>query len=179
MSGPAGVRVDLLLADEARDGVSNRVRVDAQSWRDLPAEVQGADGVPVSLHLEHCTEEGGLRGCLACGHPELYTRKDFPPALGIAIVVVAAALVPLTPRDWRPYYPSLVAAAVIDYLLLRVAPDVVLCYVCSSLHRGFGAVPRHPRFDRTIEERLRYGERAVMGSEMRAGGTADAPEPEH
>ena len=64
-------------------------------------------------------------------------------------------------------------------MLLRIAPDVVLCYVCSAEHRGFATSPRHPRFDRTIEERLKYGKKAVMGSEMRPGGTADAPEPEH
>jgi len=33
--------------------------------------------------------------------------------------------------------------------------------------------------DRTIEERLKFGENAVMGSPMREGGTAGAPEPEH
>ena len=34
-------------------------------------------------------------------------------------------------------------------------------------------------FDREIDERLRYGERAVMGKPMRESGTANAPEPEH
>jgi len=51
--------------------------------------------------------------------------------------------------------------------------------VCGARHRGFSPRPRHPRFDREIDERLRYGERAVMGKPMREGGTADAPEPEH
>jgi hypothetical protein len=34
--------------------------------------------------------------------------------------------------------------------------------------------PRHPRFDREIEERLLYGKRAVMGKPMRECGTAEA-----
>lgn len=119
-------------------------------------------------------ERPGLRACLACGHPELYTRKDFPPALGIGLVVVAALLVPVV-----PYYLSLVAAALIDAVLYRFAPDVVVCYLCSTQHRGYAREPRHPAFDRTIEERLRYGTGAVMGSPMRAGGTAGAPDPEH
>ncbi len=125
-------------------------------------------------HPECRTPSGGLNGCLACGHEELYTRKDFPPALGIGVVVVAAALVPFV-----PYYLSLVAAALIDFLLHFFAPDVVTCYICRAEHRRYPADPRHPRFDRTIEERLKYGEKAVMGSPKRAGGTADAPEPEH
>ena len=116
----------------------------------------------------------GLRACASCGHPELYTRKDFPPALGITIVVVAALLVPVV-----PYYLSLLAAAILDALLFRLAPDVVVCYRCAGQHRGFAADQRHPPFDRTIEERLLFGEKAVMGSPMRPGGTAGAPDPEH
>jgi hypothetical protein len=68
---------------------------------------------------------------------------------------------------------------VIDFALYRLVPDVIVCYVCGAEHRSFAAEPRHPRFDRQIEERLKYGPRAVMGRAMRAGGTAGAPEPEH
>lgn len=171
-SGNARVRVDL------RSGPGEPAsRIQARSWRELGAHAGPDDGA--RLELAGLTAEGGLSACLACGHPELYTRKDFPPALGIGIVVAAALLVPLTPKDLRPFYPSLVAAALLDLVLLRLAPDVVVCYVCATEHRGFTPSPRHPRFDRTIEERLKYGDKAVMGSEMRPGGTADAPEPEH
>lgn len=117
--------------------------------------------------------EEGLWVCRACAHPELYSRKDFPRALGIGIVAVAAVLAPFT------HYLSLVAAALLDAVLYWAIPEVVVCYVCESEHRGFARHPRHPRFDREIAERLRYGQRAVMGRPMRAGGTANAPEPEH
>ena len=130
-------------------------------------------GARVELHPERSTREGGLLGCLACGHPELYTQKDFPRALGFAIVGAAAVLAPFT------HYVSLFAAAGVDLALYRFAPDAVVCYVCGARHRGFPSAPRHPAFDREIEERLRYGERAVMGKPMRAGGTAGAPDPEH
>jgi len=170
--------------------VSGRVRIDLPCSGDhdrfAVVYAEGAPRVPavvpcpecaaeLPLHLERLTESGGLTGCLACGHPELSTRKDFPRALGIGIVVLAAVLVPFLPK----WYPSLIAAAILDLLLHRFAPEVVVCYVCEAEHRGFPTSPRHPRFDRTIEERLRYGDRAVMGSPMRPGGTADAPEPEH
>ena len=125
------------------------------------------------LAREHLTEGGGLTGCLACGHPELHTRRDFPRALGLAIVVVAAVLAPFTA------YLSLVAAALVDLLFYWFAPRVVVCYVCGAGHRGFAREPRHPRFDLGIAERLRYGPKAVMGTPMRPGGTAGAPEPEH
>ncbi|MAE28347.1 MAG: hypothetical protein QF599_04140 [Planctomycetota bacterium] len=119
------------------------------------------------------TDDGGLTACLACGHPELHTSKDFPQALGIGIVVVAALLAPFT------FYASLAVAGLLDALLYRFSPNVVACYACEAAHRGFHAKPRHPGFDRTIFERLRFGERAVMGSPMRPGGTAGAEDPEH
>ena len=126
-----------------------------------------------ALDLEGLTEGGGLQACLRCRHPELYRQKDFSRPIGIAVVVVAAMLAPFT------HYLSLAVAAAIDWLLVRFAPEVVVCYVCDARHRGFPEPPRHPQFDREIEERLRYGEKAVMGKPMREGGTADAPEPEH
>jgi hypothetical protein len=125
------------------------------------------------LHPERVNGADGLEGCVGCGHNELYTQKDFPRSIGIGIVVVAAVLAPFT------YYISLGVAALLDALLFHFAPDVVLCYVCRSEHRGFAATPRHPRFDREIEERLKFGTHAVMGKPMRPGGTAGAPEPEH
>jgi hypothetical protein len=148
--------------------------VEAETTAALPEAMPCATaGEPHPLHREHLTAEGGLRGCLACGHPELYTQKDFPRAAGLTIVLVAAVLAPFT------WYLSLVAAAAIDAAIWWLGPDVVVCYVCRARHHRFATTPRHPRFDREIDERLRYGQRAVMGKPMRPGGTADAPEPEH
>lgn len=126
-----------------------------------------------ALHASSVADGGGLVGCVQCGHPELYTQKDFPRAVGVAIVVVAALLAPWT------WYLSLVGAALLDFVLYHAAPNAVCCYACGATHRGFAAEPRHPRFDREIHERMLYGERAVMGKPMREGGTAGAPEPEH
>jgi hypothetical protein len=125
------------------------------------------------LWLERLGTAGGLEGCLACGHPELYTQRRFPRWLGLGIVVLAAAFAPAT------HYLSLLGAAGVDALLYRFAPTRVVCYRCSARHLGFAAVPRHPRFDIGIAERLRFGPKAVMGTPMRPGGTAGAPEPEH
>lgn len=119
------------------------------------------------------SSSGGLTACLVCEHPELYTQKDFPRRWGVAFVLAAAVLAPFT------HYLSLGVAALVDAVLYFLARDVVLCYVCGAEHRGFPTPPRHPRFDREIDERLRYGTRAVMGKPMRPEGTADAPEPEH
>jgi len=125
------------------------------------------------LRHELVTGSGGLIGCLACAHPELYAQKSFPRALGLTILGAAAVLAPFT------WYASLAVAALLDWALYRAAPDEIVCYVCGSRHRGFAREPVHPRFDREIDERLKFGERAVMGKPMREGGTAGAPDPEH
>jgi len=147
--------------------------ISAPRAEDLPDSVQDADGTMRTLHKEHLLASGGLTGCLACGHPELYTRKDFPRLLGFTVVIVAALLAPFT------YYASLAIAGLIDFVLYRFSGDVVECYVCVSQHRNFAKEPRHPSFDREIDERLKFGDKAVMGKPMREGGTAGAPEPEH
>ncbi len=140
----------------------------APSAREIFAQPGGEELVRDGL-----TAAGGLLGCLACGHPELYSRTALPRAAGLSIVVAAAVLAPFT------WYLSLVAAALADAVLYARSPAVVVCYVCQAVHRGFDGRPRHPRFDITIAERLRHGKRAVMGAPMRPGGTADAPDPEH
>ena len=172
-----GVSIEFLAAEAEEAEESNEprelFRVQAAEAGALPAEVAGNRGGEHRLALERRTAGGGLTGCLACGHQELYTQKDVNRKLGIGVVVVAAVLAPFTK------YVSLFVAAAIDFALYRTAPDVVCCYACDARHRGFPTEPRHPGFDREIEERLLYGKKAVMGKPMREGGTAGAPEPEH
>jgi hypothetical protein len=152
------------------EAAGDRRRVQGKDATDFRRLAAAADG---RIRLEHILVDGGLAGCLACGHPELYTTKDFPRSVGFGVVALAAVLAPFT------HYVSLVAAALLDLLLFHRANDVVTCYVCRAEHRGFAGEPRHPAFDRGIDERLRYGGKAVMGAPMRAGGTAGAPEPRH
>ena len=150
-----------------------RVRIEARSWGDLASAAASRRLEGFTLHEEHLTSGGGLRGCLVCGHPELFVQRDFPRAFGIAIVVVAAILAPFT------YYLSLIVASAIDLVLYHTARRMTVCYVCTARHRGFAEEPRHPAFDREIGERLKFGPKAVMGKPMRPGGTAGAPDPEH
>ncbi len=149
-------------------------RAEPDATRRWPERVAcGACGHTLRPHPEGALEDGGLRACIACGHPELYRRKRFPPAVGLTIVAVAAVAAPFT------HYISLAVAAILDAVLFAFTPDELACYECGAAHRGFAETPKHPRFDREIEERLKFGERAVMGKPMRPGGTAGAPEPEH
>lgn len=160
-----------LQAEHECGAVITATRENTEGWTRPPScTTCDAEG---TLHVERLTNDGGLLGCLACGHPELYRKKVFPPALGVGIVVVAALLAPWT------YYISLFVAAAVDLALFAFMPEAVCCYVCNAHHRDFAPEPKHPKFDREIEERLLYGDKAVMGKPMREGGTAGAPEPEH
>ena len=89
--------------------------------RGLPGE-----NVARTLPCEHCGEElslsglegekpaidesGGIWACSACGHPELFTRRDLPQKIGVTVVVIAAIFAPFT------NYLSLVLAGLIDFI---------------------------------------------------------------
>jgi hypothetical protein len=76
-------------------------------------------------------EAGLLAGCAVCGCDRLYRQRDFNRRLGLAVVVIAAVLsVPTRGL-------SLLAAAAIDLALYFALPEIVLCYHCEGIHRGF------------------------------------------
>ena len=143
--------------------------------RTLPCEHCGAELTLSGLEAETPAIDGsgGIWSCAVCGHPELFTRRDLPQKIGVSVVIIAAILAPWT------NYLSLVAAALIDCALYFLMPSVATCYVCLSEHRGYGPAPTHPRYDPEIADRVRFGDKAVMGVPMREGGTANAPEPHH
>jgi hypothetical protein len=89
--------------------------------------------------------------CAACGHEQLYFQKDFNRRTGIALVVVGAILVPWT------YYLSLLAATILDYIVWRIVKDVIVCYECQAVHRGYPANPALKPFDLVIHDRHVYG----------------------
>ena len=103
-------------------------------------------------------DSGGLWACCACGHPELFTRRDLPQKIGITVVVIAAILAPFT------NYLSLVVAGIIDFALFFAMPSVATCYVCLTEHRGYGPAPTHPRYDPEIADRVRFGDLDLGGS---------------
>jgi hypothetical protein len=106
---------------------------------------------------EHCGAENGVTApphieqCAACGHTELYFQKDFNRRTGVALVVVGAIFVPWT---WGL---SLLGVTVLDYVVWRVVKDVVVCYQCQAVHRGY-AIPTFVKpFDLVVHDRHVYG----------------------
>jgi hypothetical protein len=97
-------------------------------------------------------EEGSVIGsCAACGHDELYFQKDFNRKTGIALVVVGAIFVPWT---WGL---SLLGVTILDYAVWRMVKDVIVCYRCQAVHRGYPANPALQPFDLATHDRHIYG----------------------
>ena len=90
--------------------------------------------------------------CPACQGEQLYVQRDFNQRVGLAIVVVGAALAPFT-----PYYASLFVAAAVDAVLYALLPEIAICYRCQAHFRGFARNPGHEAFDLHVAEQ--YGTR--------------------
>ncbi len=92
-----------------------------------------------------------IERCAACGHDELYFQKDFNRATGITLVVIGAVLAPFT------YFISLVAVTILDYIIWRIVKDVIVCYECQAVHRGYPKNPELKAFDLATHDRHVYG----------------------
>ncbi len=109
---------------------------------------------------EHCgapsgviapPENAAIARCAACGHEQLYFQKDFNRRTGIALVVVGAIFVPWT---WGL---SLLGVTILDYIVWRIVKDVIVCYGCQAVHRGYPIPPALKPFDLVIHDRHVYG----------------------
>lgn len=109
---------------------------------------------------EHCgapsggiapPENAAIDRCAACGHDQLYFQKDFNRRTGIALVVVGAIFVPWT---WGL---SLLGVTILDYIVWRIVKDVIVCYECQAVHRGYPIPPALKPFDLVIHDRHVYG----------------------
>jgi len=120
---------------------------------------------------EHCGAATGVEApaqdavidrCAACGHEELYFQKDFNRTTGIALVAIGAVFVPWT---WGL---SLLGVTILDYIVWRVVKDVIVCYECQAVHRGYPPNPALKPFDLIIHDRHVYGA-APPGAEEKHG----------
>lgn len=89
--------------------------------------------------------------CAACDHDQLYFQKDFNRRTGIALVVLGSIFVPWT------YGLSLLGVTILDYVVWRLVKDVIVCYRCQAVHRGYPPNPDLKPFDLVIHDRHVYG----------------------
>jgi hypothetical protein len=120
--------------------------------------------------------DGQLAACPLCATEDLYRQKDFPRALGLAIVIAGFVV---STVFWAYYMPvaataTLLATAALDLVLYYLVPDLTICYRCLSQCRGAGSNPgdRFAPFDLAIGERYRQ-ERIRVEQLRQAGASAD------
>jgi hypothetical protein len=133
-----------------------------------------------SKELSNASCAGGeLKACLLCATGDLYIQKDFPHALGLAIVVVGFAL---STVFWYLYRPGwtlgvLLGTAAVDVVLYYLVPDVTICYRCLSQYRGVGANPggSYKPFDLAIGERYRQERLRIQELRLRDASREASP----
>ena len=92
-----------------------------------------------------------IERCAACGHDQLYFQKDFNRTTGIALVVLGSIFVPWT------YGLSLLGVTILDYVVWRLVKNVIVCYRCQAVHRGYPPNPAIKPFDLVVHDRHVYG----------------------
>lgn len=125
------------------------------------------------LHPEAIVD-AKLAACPWCLGTELYTRKDFPQAVGLVFVILQFAVATVFWYYEKPMitYAILMASALIDWALYPRVPDVTICYRCSCQVRGEGSNPggRFLPFDLGIGER--YRQERIRARELRDRGAS-------
>jgi hypothetical protein len=95
--------------------------------------------------------------CLVCGNHELYKKKDFPHALGMAILVGACLASTISYWLYEKWvtWAILIGSAAFDGVLYLLVKDAIVCYRCNAHYRGVKATAEHKPFELTIHERYR------------------------
>ena len=95
--------------------------------------------------------------CLACGCRDLWRQKDFPQKLGLALVVIGAALSTYFYANYMPIISLgvLLAFALGDLLLYTCLKDVRVCYRCGARYGQTNLTDDTPYFNLELAERYR------------------------
>jgi DNA-directed RNA polymerase subunit RPC12/RpoP len=117
---------------------------------DAPAAIKcGRCGREIPLDISEGVRTGrAVDRCPVCGGGDFYTRKDFDPKTGLAVVITGAAISAVFYWFGEDLiaYSILGAAALIDLVVYGRLKDLTVCYRCHSEFRG--AYPRTaPAFD--------------------------------
>jgi hypothetical protein len=112
----------------------------------------------LEVSIPGAVRDGLLTRCPCCEGEELYVRKDFPRRLGLALVVLVAAmsfwLFGRGQLGWA--LGVLVALVLADLLIYRLVPTITVCYRCQAEFRGICPNPSHAGFDLATAEKFRY-----------------------
>ena len=109
------------------------------------------------LPLKPENAEPTLSACVVCDNAELYRKKDFPHALGMAILVLSCLASTITYFFYQQWWTwsILIGSAAFDCVLYLLVKDVVVCYRCDAHYRVLPPGSEHQPFELTTYERYR------------------------
>ena len=104
--------------------------------------------------------------CPACGARDFYLQPDFRRSVGLWIVGVASVLTIVfaaMKMDWLTTWSPFVGVLVIDFVLYRISPPVLSCYLCEHRFRGMPKekLSAYGAFDLDVHDRIHYAERTA------------------
>ena len=107
---------------------------------EAPAAIKcGRCGRELALSVSPAVRDDRAVDCCAvCGGPDFYLRKDFDPKIGLAVVIIGAAISAVFYWYERDFiaYSILAGAALIDLVVYGRLKDLTVCYRCHSEYRG-------------------------------------------
>jgi hypothetical protein len=119
-----------------------RIAGEAERPCESCGEASSVTAPPPDTLIEHCA---------ACGHEQLYFQKDFNRTTGLVLVAIGAVFAPFT------YFASLLAVTILDFVIWYKVKNVIVCYECQAVHRGYPQNPAIKPFDLVIHDRHVYG----------------------
>ncbi len=127
----------------------------------------GRCGRQIPLHIsESVRDDRAVDRCPVCSGGDFYRRKDFDPKIGLAVVIIGAAISAVFYWFGRDLiaYSILAGAALIDLIVYGRLKDLTVCYRCHSEFRGSytqaaGAFDLHTADELELEYERRIGRR--------------------
>ena len=115
-------------------------------------------GFAFEASLEDFTGNLPLTKCAICGCEEFYIQKDFNRQLGVIFAVgslMCVFLLMVLVGHLAGLY-CLFALAGIDFLIYWRWKNVTVCYLCTTIYRGFRQQPAHKGFYLGNEEKYKH-----------------------
>ena len=120
-----------------------------------------------AIACPHCAQEikippGAVDGdrierCLVCPSTDLFSRKDFPQRVGVALVVLGFIGSSIAWYNYQVFwtFAILFLTAFVDLVLYLVMGESLTCYRCHAQYRGTHEIERHGGFNLETHERYR------------------------
>ncbi len=108
----------------------------ASAPEDVPCPTCAA---PLAVSWPPDAGRSGIEACVLCGFRRFFSQRDFNRRIGLWLVVaaIAASAVLFAKGPPLAWLSVLGVFAIVDGFLMWWLPEVVVCYVCQTVYRGF------------------------------------------